>query len=1104
LSKYLQYPPLPKKRMLLRKPGLVLLVFAFISCKHKDVPTLKVAIKRNISLISGAAKDELRSPKIVAITVNNQPVVAVAGKPIVTVDLSHGGVPFFTHYGTEQGLPINNIICSTVDSRGNIWLGTGGGGASRFDGKNFANFTTAQGLAANVVFAIREDRAGNIWFGTTAGVSKFDGKKFSNYTTEQGLAGNFVSCILLDKTGLLWFGTHENGVSLFDGKHFKNYNKANGLAANYVRCLLQDRHGKIWLGTDGGGLCVYDGLHFINYNAANGLAGQMVNCLAEDISGKIWTGTDAGASAFYDGHFTNYLRKQGLPDDAVYAIAADQRGRLWFGTGTQGLSKFDGKSFTNYQNKEALPAGKINSLLLDRDGNFWFTSQGGGLNKLARPGLTYYTTAQGLTGNLVFYITQDRSGSLWFGTYEGGVSKFDGKSFTNYTAAQSLGDNIIWSILCDRDGNIWFGTDRAGVTKFNGKTFTHYTTAQGLPSNSVITIMQDRDGNLWFGTRGAGLCRFDGHRFTTFTTAQGLPGNNIQRIVQDSTGDIWLATHDNGISRFDGRSFKNYSTQQGMMSNNVGSMAMDKSGHIWAGTSQGLSEFDGKKFTNYTTVEGLADNYITEIAQDAGGDAMWVGTNKGLSLLHKKPAGANTPAGVFENFNQSTGYPFEDVSTSGLFADKAGVIWMGSGSGKLIRFDPASAGLQKRSRLPVLQLQAIRINNQLICWNGLLRNKTAAAKPDSLTLLNEQVSTFGKKLAPRIAATLNKQFARIELESVGRFYPIPAGLVLPFDDNTVSFDFAAISPSLGGLIKYQYELDGYSKTWSPLNNGTTATFGNLGSGTYCFRVKALSPGGVWSHVTYSFRVLPPWWLTWWMELVYGLAGAGILYGFYRNRIGVLERRQAVQLRLMVATQEDERRRISRELHDEVGIKLSALKLFLSSLYEKTSRSGQEDISQLAQNSEELIGEVMQDVRQLLHDLSPRVLEEFGYITAVEGLVSKINGAQKVTFKLNVFGLEKRFDKDHELALYRMTQELINNILKHAEAKQVFLEVGRRDGQLILMIEDDGKGFEASGQKEGFGLHNLAARTKLLSGDLHIDSSPGKGTTILIKIPYNPK
>ncbi|MCR8560946.1 hypothetical protein KXD93_25030 [Mucilaginibacter sp. BJC16-A38] len=1104
MSKYIQCPCLPEKRMLLRNLGLLLLVFAFMSCKHEGTPASKIAAKHSKSLIPGATKAGLGPPKSVAITANNLPVVSVAGRPLVISDLSHGGVPFFTHYGTEQGLPINNIICSTIDRMGNLWLGTGGGGASRFNGKNFTNFTTAQGLAANVVFAIREDRAGNIWFGTTAGVSKFDGKKFSNYTAERGLAGNFVSCILLDKTGALWFGTHENGVSRFDGKHFTNYNKANGLSANYVRCLLQDRHGKVWLGMDGGSLCVYDGVHFVNYNAANGLAGQTVNCLTEDTSGTIWAGTDAGASAYNNGHFTNYLRKQGLPDDAVYSIAEDQAGKLWFGTGTKGLSKFDGYKFTNYQGKESLPSGKINSLLLDRDGNFWFTSQGGGLNKLERPGLTYYTTAQGLTGNLVFFITQDRPGNLWFGTYEGGVSKFDGKSFTNYTAAQGLGDNIIWSILCDRDGNTWFGTDLAGVTEFNGKTFTHYTTAQGLPSNSVITITQDRDGNLWFGTRGDGVCRFDGHRFTTFTTAQGLPGNNIQRIVQDRTGDIWLATHDNGISRFDGRSFKNYSTQQGMVSNNVGSMAMDKNGHIWASTSQGLSEFDGKKFTNYTTLEGLADNYITEIAQGPGGDAMWFGTNKGLSMLLNKPANLNGPTRVFENFNQSTGYPFEDVSTSGLFADKAGNIWMGSGSGKLIRFDPAVAGGQKRPPLPALQLQTIRINNQLICWNGLLRNKTADGKADSLTLLNEQVSTFGKKLSPRITASLNKQFGRIELESVGRFYPIPAGLVLPFDDNTVSFDFAAISPSLGSLIKYQYELDGYSNSWSPLNNNTTATFGNLGSGTYTFRVKALVPWGVWSRVAYSFRVLPPWWLTWWMEFIYLLAGAGVLYSLYRNRIGVLERRQAVQLRLLVATQEDERRRISRELHDEVGIKLSALKLFLSALYEKTFRAGQEDIRQLAQNSEDLIGEVMQDVRQLLHDLSPRVLEEFGYLTAVEGLLGKINKAQKVAFKLNVFGLEKRLKKDHELALYRMTQELINNVLKHANARQVFLEIGRRDGQLILMIEDDGKGFDTSGQKEGFGLHNLATRTKLLRGDLHIDSSPGKGTTILIKIPYNPE
>jgi len=98
-------------------------------------------------------------------------------------------------------------------------------------------------------------------------------------------------------------------------------------------------------------------------------------------------------------------------------------------------------------------------------------------------------------------------------------------------------------------------------------------------------------------------------------------------------------------------------------------------------------------------------------------------------------------------------------------------------------------------------------------------------------------------------------------------------------------------------------------------------------------------------------------------------------------------------------------------------------------------------------------------------------------------------------------MKKRLQKDYELTLYRITQELINNVLKHARAKHVSLQIGQRDEKIILMIEDDGKGFDVGAHKDGYGLHNLDARTKLMHGTMTIDSQPGKGTSVLIEIPY---
>jgi signal transduction histidine kinase len=283
-----------------------------------------------------------------------------------------------------------------------------------------------------------------------------------------------------------------------------------------------------------------------------------------------------------------------------------------------------------------------------------------------------------------------------------------------------------------------------------------------------------------------------------------------------------------------------------------------------------------------------------------------------------------------------------------------------------------------------------------------------------------------------------------------------------------------------------------------------ANYTNLSPGHYTFKIKCESRDGIPSKgiTTLAVYIKPPWWLTWWACTLYALLAGIIVYSLYRNRIRDLEHKQAAQINVMVATQEEERKRISRDLHDDVGTKLSALKLFLSSLHERAFNTNNEEIKFLAESSEQYITEAMQDIRRLLLNLSPAVLEEFGYSTAVEGLVNKINETKQIHFNLVMFGMKNRLPKDYELALYRITQELINNVLKHAEAKYVSLQIGQRDKKIILMIEDDGKGFDVHAHKDGYGLQNLEARTQLMHGIMTIDSQPGKGTSVWIEIPDN--
>ena len=235
---------------------------------------------------------------------------------------------------------------------------------------------------------------------------------------------------------------------------------------------------------------------------------------------------------------------------------------------------------------------------------------------------------------------------------------------------------------------------------------------------------------------------------------------------------------------------------------------------------------------------------------------------------------------------------------------------------------------------------------------------------------------------------------------------------LDHTQNFITIGYASLSFLGRNTTQYFYQLEGVNKDWVNAGTQRFASYTNLSPGHYTFKVKCENRDGIPSKkiTVLNIYIHPPWWLTWWAYTLYILLAGSILYTLYRNNIRQLKNKQAAQIKAMVATQEDERKRISRDLHDDVGTKLSALKLFLSSLHEKASDSNNEEIKSLAQSSEQFITEAMQDVRQLLLNLSPTVLEEFGYTTAVEGLVNKINETKQINFNLVVFGMKAAIAK----------------------------------------------------------------------------------------------
>ncbi len=803
-------------------------------------------------------------------------------KDLNEVHVESQGLCFFTNYTSDNGLALDHVVSSFRDKIGNLWFGTSGGGLSRYDGKSFTNFTTAQGLINNFVLSITGDETGSIWLATAGGVSRYDGNSFINFTTAQGLVHNMVMSVTVDKTGNMWFGT-EGGVSRYDGKSFTNFTTAQGLASNMVMSIMEDKTGNLWFGTYKG-LSRYDGKSFTNFTTAQGLVDNVIRAVKEDKSGNIWLGTSAGISRYDGKSFTNFSTAQGLISNFVRYITEDESGNLWIGT-NNGISRFDGKSFANFTTTQGLANNRIKCITYE-EGNLWFGTNGGGVSRYGGKAFINFTTAQGLANNIVLSIEEDKKGNLWFGTYGGGVSRYDGSSFTNFTISQGLTNNNVLCMEEDKTGNLWFGTYGGGVSCYDGKSFTNYTTIQGLAHDKVWCIRKDKTGDLWFGTEGNGISRFDGKSFTNFSTSQGLANNVVRCITEDKTGNLWFGTNGGGVSRYDGKSFTGFTTAQGLANNVVWSIMEDKENNLWFGTEGGVSRYDGKSFTNFTTKDGLSNNIITCILEDNSG-RIFLGTNKGINVI----TGWNKGAPIIEIYNSESGHPIKDINMGqdAMFKDSKGIIWAGTGADKtgLVRIDYST--IKKNPNPLVVILRNIKVHNENISWYNLARNKASDRRNtkekqslesndslsiekrriDSLLELSQEALIFNQLLSDEERARIYNNFSDIRFDGISKFYNMPENLVLPYKHNNITFDFVGIEPVSPFSVRYQYILEGYDENWSPVTDKTSASFGNIREGTYTFKLRASRTNGVWSEtVSYTFKVLPPWYRTWWSYIFY--------------------------------------------------------------------------------------------------------------------------------------------------------------------------------------------------------------------------------------------
>ncbi|MFC2154918.1 two-component regulator propeller domain-containing protein [Acidobacteriota bacterium] len=837
----------------------------------------------------------------------------------------------FKNYSIADGLAQSQVCALYQAGNGYLWIGTLGGGVSRFDGTTFENFTKKDGLPDNQVVAIFEDGKGNIWFGTYKGVSRYDGITFHSLNAENSLSRQEVRAIVEDREGVLWFGT-EKGLWKYDGKDFDCFSELDGLIDDSINSMLLDRKGRMWLGTERGGITKFDGSSFTHFSLNNGKENGDVSTIFEDRVGNIWFGTQRGVYKYDGKNFRLLSVKDGLSSHVTRSIIEDKAGNLWFGTEGGGIYKFDGLVFTNITEENGLSSNVVWSLLEDREGNIWIGTYRGGLDKYSGDIFTYYSTKDGLGDDVIRAILQDRSGNFWFATYRGGVSKFDGKSLTTYTTEDGLIHNFVLTIYEDRKGNFWFGTF-GGVSKFDGRTFLNITIEDGLSDSVIRAIYEDRAGNMWFGTNTSGINRYDGKIVTQLTTEHGLPDNQVTAITEDRAGIVWIGTL-KGIGCYDGETFINVSEKCGFKQESIYSIVQDEADNIWfAAYGDGIVRFTPSGLGQhrpwscshevFDSKDGLKDDSVVSMVFDNSG-RLWLGTEKGICLFDAAEY-EKTSRKIFKHYGKEEGLIGIECIHNSICKDNMGNIWIGTTKGA-IKYNPG-------------------------------KDKSNPVAP--LTHINDVRFLYGEETWRDYAAAISLKDG------------LPVGLKLPYDKNYLEFDFIGLSFSAPGKVKYQYKLDGFDDLWVPGSGGSYASYPNLPSGKYTFMVKACNNDGIWNRepTSFSFEIKMPFWDTYWFYACCGLLVIFFVSILVKLRLRSLEKQQKVlREKVKIATVELQKgkenvERINLELEDRVLERTEEL------------RESEKKFRLVVENANDAIFIVQDDVVKFPN---PETLEMLGY------------------------------------------------------------------------------------------------------------------------------
>ena len=999
--------------------------------------------------------------------------------------------------------------------------------------------TANNGLSQGMINGILEDSEGYMWFATKDGLNRYDGYRIKVFRQDPddpySLPDNYVTSVSEDSRKNIWVTTLFHGIYIF-----------NKQTERFTEVVLPQRksqvHNLLNIVIRKNYMLIHETDDISLYDISNVHAGDTGHTAQHHIK-LVFRYNDIQTNKQYRYNYSvqNSFTVSWLPDNNVWIKYADTMitvkqsatGKNWIteGVGTSGFSL----------NKQAFKDAVFEYAPLSDSIIYYYAD-----NTL----YSYNFKARRIVLNKAFSFTQSQMCQKIQSLPDGSVYLFPGKSYifdpsTNtvkeiYVERKNQLFTAVYTSICiGKHRDMWLGTAGFGIFKtdlqrpaFEIHHSYNNTEAFGLlyPDNwqetstfirknialDFINFTRDSEGNYWFtnffenkGTEGC-LVKYSGNNkpVQKFNLLQGTlygyakvfedrqkhlwvfidesgpnkkwcrinkttgeieqfvyfpvkGADNAQyaflfKIVEDAAGNFWFATT-KGLYKYAVRedAWTNWRNVPGNTSSLPSDMVFticadpEQPGNIlWAGTNGGgFCSVDMRTgtCTRYSDKDGLPNNVVYGILADQHGN-LWMSTNKGLSCF-------NIASRMFRNYSGPDNLPGDEFNRNQYFTLPDNRMMFGGVDGYVV-FDPVKV-LQPKPAVPVV-FTALSVANRPIDW-----------KQDK-TMLNAPV-----------------EYAE--------------NIVLQPGENTFSISFASLDYRSNDKKFYTYKLEGLTDDWTTPATKNEATYTNLSPGTYTFYVKGTNADGIWCKDPRSITVilLPYWYQTMLFKVILVLVIATSVYAVYRYRLS-----QHVKLLTI-------RNRIAGDLHDEIGSTLSSISLSSTIIQQKLGNE-HKDVNTL-------LGQISTNTDNMMEAMSDIV---WAVNTGNDNMESVINRMRAFAIQtLEPAGIDIDFSVDQQIYrqtidmvqrknLYLLFKETINNAVKYAACKKVWVMLDKKDGVIRLSIKDDGKGFSMHKNHVngngvslgGNGLPGMQRRAEELKGKLYIQTAPGEGTSITLFFP----